>query len=1032
MSDYGHRLIVPLIDQKARETPDAVYCQIPTGSDFKSGMRHVTWAQFARAIDQASWWLEEQLGKSDGSFPTISFIGLNSPLYFILAAASIKTGYKILFNAPRNSVEAQLYLFDQTDCKALLRGPKSQVQGILAARDIRCITTPSLDDLLGAENVKHYPYTKTYEEAKNDPTIVLHSSGSTGPPKPIVIRNGAMTTMDAHHMLPDEHGYRDACKAAEGSTVFIPMPCFHAAGVMWIFFIATFFDVQVIFAPIGSPLNVSVVDQALDTLQFDWMFLPPSICEDISREESMLPKLKKLRYVIFSGGPLSQELGDVLHKYTRVVNLLGSTEEAIPPYNFVTLEDWNYLLIPESMKGVDMRPREDGLHEMYIVRDPSTDPFHSTFYTFPNDKEYATKDLFARHPTKPYLWQHRARSDDVLVLSNGEKVVPIPMEAEISKCPQVSGALVVGHARFETAALIEMDTSAQQIPNAEKLAAVADYIERANDAAPGHARISRDRIIFTSPDKPMLRAGKGTILRKATLTLYESEIEDLYAGRASLELSGLPLQVEGADVTITEKALRELLKGLTNKDFQPEQDFFATGLDSLQVLNVVRQLKAQLSQEKAHISPNMVSLSLIYSNSTVSKLAKALHAAAKGQDTNASHADERKKAMREMYLKYSHNLPHRTAISAKPKDDNLSVILTGSTGSLGSYLLDELLSDPKIKHVYCFNRSADAAAKQKKASASRGLSTDFSRVTFEQTNPDKERFGIRDDLYPKLLTDVSYIIHNQWAVDFNMALPSFEPHIRGVRYLIDLSAAASKRPPILFTSTIDTTRNWIKEYPSIKTVPEKPIHNPAVPSFGGYGEGKYVGERLLEAASEVSGISANIVRSGQIAGPVEKTGGGVWNVQEWFPTIIKSSKHLGMLPDSIGSMDIVDWIPVDLLARVVIDLMHHDLAQPTVFTTVNHLVNPKHGSWRSLLPTVQRQLDPSPKVVPTQQWVEAVQKSASMPDADANKNPAIKLLDFYENMAAETRETCERSGTLKEMPSVTEDWMGKWMEQWRF
>lgn len=71
---------------------------------------------------------------------------------------------------------------------------------------------------------------------------------------------------------------------------------------MWNLFVAVYFDVHVVYAPLGAPLNASLVEKALDQLQFDWMFLPPSIIEDVAREQKILPKLEKLRYVMFAGG----------------------------------------------------------------------------------------------------------------------------------------------------------------------------------------------------------------------------------------------------------------------------------------------------------------------------------------------------------------------------------------------------------------------------------------------------------------------------------------------------------------------------------------------------------------------------------------------------------------------------------------------------------------------------------------------------------------------------------------------------------
>jgi len=39
---------------------------------------------------------------------------------------------------------------------------------------------PSLQELIGYQNVENYPYEKTFEEERDNPIFVLHTSGSTG------------------------------------------------------------------------------------------------------------------------------------------------------------------------------------------------------------------------------------------------------------------------------------------------------------------------------------------------------------------------------------------------------------------------------------------------------------------------------------------------------------------------------------------------------------------------------------------------------------------------------------------------------------------------------------------------------------------------------------------------------------------------------------------------------------------------------------------------------------------------------------
>lgn len=55
-------------------------------------------------------------------------------------------------------------------------------------------TVPSFQVMLDSET-EHYPYEKSFEEARNDPIVVLHSSGSTGE-----------TPADHSHFAVLEHG----------------------------------------------------------------------------------------------------------------------------------------------------------------------------------------------------------------------------------------------------------------------------------------------------------------------------------------------------------------------------------------------------------------------------------------------------------------------------------------------------------------------------------------------------------------------------------------------------------------------------------------------------------------------------------------------------------------------------------------------------------------------------------------------------------------------------------------------------------
>jgi acyl-coenzyme A synthetase/AMP-(fatty) acid ligase len=57
--------------------------------------------------------------------------------------------------------------------------------GVLSSHTLKVLKVPSIHDLLNGKT-SPYPFTKTFEEAKHEPFLVLHTSGSTGMPKPIL------------------------------------------------------------------------------------------------------------------------------------------------------------------------------------------------------------------------------------------------------------------------------------------------------------------------------------------------------------------------------------------------------------------------------------------------------------------------------------------------------------------------------------------------------------------------------------------------------------------------------------------------------------------------------------------------------------------------------------------------------------------------------------------------------------------------------------------------------------------------------
>ena len=255
------------------------------------------------------------------------------------------------------------------------------------------------------------------------------------------------------------------------------------------------------------------------------------------------------------------------------------------------------------------------------------------------------------------------------------------------------------------------------------------------------------------------------------------------------------------------------------------------------------------------------------------------------------------------------------------------------------------------------------------------------------------------------------------------------------------------RPGALQSGTNASVPSCARKFQRAGTRAKSCRTSDAEPAVDHGGEGKYVGEHLLNAASK-AGIHTTIARVGQVAGPVEHGINGMWNKQEWFPSIIASSKYLGRLPNSLAN-DVANWVPVDSMAKTVIELGVHDIKKAAERSSSDHkpqgtfavynLVNPQGGSYSSLIPTIRKHLPQVKEVVSFEQWIKALRASTEEDDNDAVANPATKLLDFYEGLvgsgmpeAFNTDAAVTASKTMNEISAVKPEWMETWMTQWKF
>ncbi|KAK7756276.1 putative secondary metabolism biosynthetic enzyme [Diatrype stigma] len=771
---------------------------------------------------------------------------------------------------------------------------------------------------------------------------------------------------------------------------------------------------------------------------------PPAILEAMLNYTPGVDALAGLKHIAYTGGPLNPIRGEALaKKLPHLFTVLASTEGGIG--RFVSSGDSSHW---DSFKFVDLGQRMEevspGIYELVYPRTELINQAQAFFHTHPHlSLEFRTSDLFAPLDSQHEWWRYKGRADNWIAMSNGLKMDPTEMEHIVAAHPDITGVIVAGSHRFRLCLLIE---PRNDVVN-PSLETIWPIVEKANMQVPKFGRVPKELILFAAPDRPFLRAGKGTIQRRLTVQAYEEDIERRYDQvEEGLLTSGItpPSSMKTQDLIPFLESLcsQTLLDEDSSDSIGIDDDLLAFGLDSLSAFIVLARLKAALRQygveaDKVHSINNH----LLYNSKTIRQLAERLSPVLATTGTSSGSVgqdfDDATTRLSEKYIAKVRELVGGRVAQGTKSSSNEVVILTGSTGSLGSYILSSLLARGDVKKVICLNRNGDAKA-QSASFRARGLPElpiNDQRVVFLQVKPTVPKLGIPDEDYDLLKRETTSIIHNAFPVNFLLSLDSFEPQFQYLLNLLNLAIEGHQSPSVLFVSSI-TAGTPVASDGHQETIPENVLElsQSKFLLHQGYARAKYICEILLANYALASGRSAAVLRVGQVCGPLSGT--GVWNTSEWVPSLVLSSKYLGALPDTLGSLE-VDWVPVDKLGDIVAEIMgvtsKHE-ASESGFQVYN-VVNPTTTPWGTLLPAFSN-MGPL-AVVSAPEWVDRLERSDKGHHV-IHENPAAKIIDFYKQTMVgmktaakvETGSLLLASKTAGTLPAIEPGHVVRWMQGW--
>ncbi|KAG5746391.1 hypothetical protein H9Q70_010912 [Fusarium xylarioides] len=534
--ELGRRLIPRILDDMSRDEPDRVIYSIAKSADISKGFNDITAREFANAVNKTAWWLEGLVGKSE-SFQTIGYIGPHDIRYFLLNLACVKVGYQVIFLSPGNSIEAALGLLEATKCALWVHPvdypPYPLVERIQETRELRILEIPTVTELLDASSSPHYPYTKTYDEAMGDPFCILHTSGTTGLPKPIYLSNGLLATMDAARILPPFEGDNGARPWAtlyeKGDRLYSPCVLLHGPGIFMNLFATFLFETHSVIGPVGVHPDMNLLASLADHGNIDiWHFMPVYVNE-LGQHPDVLEKFRSSKFIGAGGGPVSAELAAKVNEVVRVHNLFGTTEGLFMGDMLVDKEDFLWVSF-HPYAGFEYTEIERGLFEQRAVKNEHWALHQGIFHTFPDVDEFNFKDLFIKHPRKPNLWLYMGRSNDIICLEDAQKLSPIETENMICAHPSVKGCVMIGNGQKFACLMVELrDDTPRDTETIERLREnLGDIVDQADQNQLLRGYLRGDYIIIADPKRPLPRTEKGTISRRAALKLYEKEIDVFY------------------------------------------------------------------------------------------------------------------------------------------------------------------------------------------------------------------------------------------------------------------------------------------------------------------------------------------------------------------------------------------------------------------------------------------------------------------------------------------------------------------------
>ncbi|WP_426278652.1 amino acid adenylation domain-containing protein [Chryseobacterium sp. S-02] len=763
------------------------------------------------------------------------------------------------------------------------------------------IQSIALDSLVASESFQKMPIENLLIDIlPENPAYVIYTSGSTGIPKGVII---------SHHSFYTFVQYQAEFLnlSADNITLQFASPSFDAAIIdIWTPLIC---GATIYLYPnnkiVGEPLLDFIVNHNINTVPL----MPPMVLASLPLNKP----LGDLHTIAIGGEACSENTVKSWYRKIRLINSYGPTEATVAVSNYEFQEETNPKIIGAAMPFVDillldenLKPVADGtVGEIYIGgsqlalgylhREEDT---QKSFIQAPEwlldqlnhgKMLYKTGDMALRREDGNL--EFNGRKDDQVKI-RGYRIELAEIEYNISKLPQITRSAVKVQRKENglpaLIAFIQLATDEDQTKVLQNIKAKLQQVMP--------AYMLPDKI-FIVDQMPLNHAGK---IDKKLLEIPENQTKN----------SNLPKWKEDNLIQVVTHIWKDLL---SFEDVKEEDDFFELGGHSL--------LLAQLHMLLPEPVRNLISLPELYIYTTISAFVKEVeNRMLKTEISQKSKAEMMISELikdSELHIDFNIDKAPNPDILKNPK----SIFLTGTTGFVGSHLLEELLHQTSA-NIYCLVRASSpeeglerikATFKKFKLSWSDDYDNRVIAMTGDLSLP---HFGMENENYNFITHHIEVIYHSGSSVSYVQPYSLIKKsNIDGLHNIIDL-AVTGKIKFLMLLSSMGvfswgrpfTKKTWMYEDDSIDQ------NMAAVSRDLGYIKSKWVMESIAEKARQ-KGLPITNFRLG-FAVCHSTSGATVMN--QWWGSLIRSCVELNSFPLVMGLKD--ELTTVDYMCKAIMHI----------------------------------------------------------------------------------------------------------------